>query len=220
MDENNVNTNVDIESAESISPAYRSRFLMSKELHYDFCSVGYNLTKILFIIFFCLMTYCIGINLFSGDYDVVIWYGPAMSIVMLLMYVKRKSGTKASYERMVISEGKEVTLTYELFADKIVSHNDALKREYYYNQITRLLETKSFLLLHLKHNLFVTIEKTNLNADVDEVKAFLMDKCTFVKKKKFINCAYAKEWSLAALIALIIVSVIGTTAAIILKINS
>ena len=66
----------------------------------------------------------------------------------------------------------------------------------------------------------VTIEKNNLNLSVDEVKDFLMNKCTFVKKKKFINCTNDKKLSLVFLIALIVVSVIGTVVGLVLKINS
>ena len=60
----------------------------------------------------------------------------------------------------------------------------------------------------------------NLNASVDEVKAFLMNKCTLVKKKKFINCANDKKWSLVFLIALIVVSVVGMILGLVLKLNN
>ena len=40
------------------------------------------------------------------------------------------------------------------------------------------------------------------------------------KKKKFINCANDKKWSLVFLIALIVVSVIGTVVGLVLKNNS
>ena len=218
MNENNVNVN--IENEEIKSPVYSSTFLMNKDLHYDFCSVSYNRTKKLFFIFFCLVAYLIGINLLMGNYDIVLGYGPFISFLMILIYFWTRKSIKIGYERMVISEGKEVTLNYELFEDKVISHNDELKREYFYHQITKFFETKNFILLHLQHNLYVTIEKNNLNASVDEVKSFLMNKCTLVKKKKFINCANDKKWSLVFLIALIVVSVIGTVVGLVLKINS
>ncbi len=218
MNENNVNVN--IENEEIKSPVYSSTFLMNKDLHYDFCSVSYNRTKKVFFIFFCLVAYLIGINLLMGNYDIVLGFGPFISFLMILIYFRTRKSIKIGYERMVISEGKEVTLNYELFEDKVISHNDELKREYFYHQITKFFETKNFILLHLQHNLYVTIEKNNLNASVDEVKAFLMNKCNLVKKKKFINCANDKNWSLVFLIALIVVSVIGTVVGLVLKINS
>ena len=139
---------------------------------------------------------------------------------MILIYFRTKKAIKIGYERMVISAGKEMTLNYELFEEKVISHIDELKREYFYHQITKFFETKNFILLHLQHNLHVTIEKNNLTASVDEVKAFLMNKCTLVKKKKFINCANDKKWSLVFLIALIFVSIVGTVLGLVLKMNS
>ena len=218
MNENNVIVN--IENEENKSPVYSSTFLMNKDLHYDFCSVSYNRTKKLFFIFFCLVAYLIGINLLIGDYDIVLGFGPFISFLMILIYFRTRKSIRIGYERMVISEGKEVTLNYELFEDKVISHNDELKREYFYHQITKFFETKNFIFLHLQHNLYVTIEKNNLNASVDEVKSFLMNKCTLVKKKKFINSANDKKWSLVFLIALIVVSNVGMFVGLALKINS
>lgn len=218
MDENNVN--VDVENEEVKRPIYSSKFLMNKELFYDFCSVSYNRTKKIFLIFFCLAAYLIGINLLIGNYDIVIVVGPFMSFLMALIYFRTEKSIKINYERNLISAGKESTLNYELFDDKIILHVDELKREYFYHQITKFFETKNFILLHLQHNLHITIEKNNLNASVDEVKIFLMNKCTLVKKKKFINCANDKKWSLVFLIALIVVSIIGIVVGFVLKINS
>ena len=218
MDENNVN--VDVENEEVKRPIYSSKFLMNKELFYDFCSVSYNRTKKIFLIFFCLVAYLIGINLLIGNYDIVIVVGPFMSFLMVLIYFRTEKSIKINYERNLISAGKESTLNYELFDDKIILHVDELKREYFYHQITKFFETKNFILLHLQHNLHITIEKNNLNASVDEVKNFLMNKCTLVKKKKFINCANDKKWSLVFLIALIVISIIGIVVGFVLKINS
>ena len=215
MTENNVNVNVD--NAEVKSPIYSSKFLMNKELFYDFCSVSYNRTKKMFFIFFCLVAYLIGINLLVGNYDIVVGFGPFISFLMLLTYFRTKKSIKINYERNLISAGKESTLNYELFEDKIVSHVDELKREYFYFQITSFFETKNFILLHLQHNLHITIEKNNLNACVDEVKAFLMNKCTLVKKKRFVNCSNDQKWSLVFLTSLTIVSVIGLVIALVLK---
>ena len=218
MDENNVN--VDVENEEVKRPIYSSKFLMNKELFYDFCSVSYNRTKKIFLIFFCLVAYLIGINLLIGNYDIVIVVGPSMSFLMVLLYFRTEKSIKINYERNLISAGKESTLNYELFDDKIILHVDELKREYFYHQITKFFETKNFILLHLQHNLYVTIEKNNLTASVDEVKAFLINKCTLVKKKKFINCANDKKWSLVFLIALIVVSIVGMIVGLVLKLNN
>lgn len=220
MNENNVNTYVENESEETKIAIYSSKFVMDKDLFYDFCSVSYNRTKKVFLTFLCLVACLIVTNILAGNYDIVVPFGLFISFLMFLTYFRTKKAIKINYERNLISAGKESTLQYELFEDKIVSHVDELKREYFYHQITKFFETKDFILLHLQHNLHITINKNNLNASVDEVKSFLTKKCTLVKKKKFINCCNDKKWSLVFLIALIVVSVIGAVVGLVLKINS
>ncbi len=220
MNENNINTNTENENEEVKNAIYSSKFLMSKALHYDFCSVGYHRVKNVNLFSLCLAVYLIGMNLLMGNYDMFFGFGLFVSFASIFMYFQTKKLIKISYERGLISAGKECTLNYELFDDKIVSCVDEVKREYFYHQITKLFETKNFILLHLQHNLYITIEKSSLSASVDEVKNFLINKCTLVKKKKFINCSNDKKWSLIFLIAIIAVSIIGTVVYLVLKMNT
>ena len=162
MNEKNMNSNIEAGVEEVNTPIYSSRFLMNKDLFYDFCSVSYNRTKKVFLTFLCLVTYLICINLLIGNYDIVLGFGPFISFLMILIYFRTKKAIKINYERNLISAGKESTLNYELFEEKIVSHVDELKREFFYHQITKFFETKNFILLHLQHNLHLTIEKTIL----------------------------------------------------------
>ncbi len=214
MNENNENVTAENEEKNAI---YNTSFSMSKDLYYDFCCVNYNRTKKCFLLLLCSVACLTGINLLIGNYDTTICYDPFISIIMITIYFATKNAGKIGYERMLISEGKERPLVFELFEDKIVSHNDESKREFFYHQITQFFETKRFILLHLQHRLFITIEKSNLNASADEVKAFLIKQCPHVKKKKFIYCANDNQWSLAFLIATIVVAAIGTVAGVILK---
>lgn len=220
MNENNVNLNIENENEEVKSAIYSSKFVMTKDSFYDFYSLSYNRTKKVFFTFLCLLAYLIVINVFVGNYDIVVVFCPFISFLMLLIYFRTKKIIRINYERNLISAGKESTLNYELFEDKIVSHVDELKREYFYHQITKFFETKNFILLHLQYNLHLILNKDNLNASVDEVKSFLMNNCTLVKKKKFINCCNDKKWSLVFLVALIAVSVIGVVVGLVLKVNS
>lgn len=212
MSENNINTNIENENEEIKTPVFSSKFIMHKELFYDFCSVSYNRIKKLFLIFFCVFACQTGANLFAANYAIIISFGLFISFLMLVIYLTTKKSIKINYERNLIAAGKESTLNYEFFEDKIVSHIDESKREYFYQQITGFFETKNFILLHLKHNLYISIEKSSLTVSVDEAKAFLEKKCLLVKKNKFINCSNDKKWCLRFLIALIAVCIIGTAA--------
>lgn len=220
MNETNIKANIETGAGELKSPVYSSKFLMSKDLYYDFSSVSYNKIKKIFFVFLCLDIFVVFINLWVGNYDIVLWYGPFMLFVTLLMYFRLKRTINIIYERNLLSVGKESTMNYEFFEDKIVSHTDELKRDYFYHQITGLCETKKFIMLHLQYNLYIPVQKNSLNASVDEVKSFFIEKCTHVKKKKFIDCGNDPRWSFLFLIAIVVVSVIGTIVGLLMKINA
>ena len=80
-----------------------------------------------------------------------------------------------------------------------------------------MFETENFLLLHLQHNLYVTIDKNHLNANIDDVKTYLAERCYLVKKKKFINCKNDKIWSLVFISALSAICVAGIIAGLFLS---
>lgn len=221
MNDNNINVDIELQNEESENPIYSSTFLMDKELFYDFCSVSYNKTKKLFLMFLCLVFWFTTISILDGGYDVVLSFSLFIPIILVALYLRTNRLIKISYERNLISTGKEEnTINCEIYVDKIVSHIDETKKEFSYQQITNLYETKNFILLHLKHNLFIIINKKGLNSEVDAVKSFLAEKCVNVKKKKFINCSDDKKQSLIFLIALISVSVIGILIAFVLKFKS
>ena len=50
MNENNAGGNIENEKKEAESPVYSSRFLMNRDLFYDFNSVGYNKVKKIFML--------------------------------------------------------------------------------------------------------------------------------------------------------------------------
>ena len=217
MNENLANTNCENENYEEQTAVYSSKFLFSKDLYYDFGAVSYNRTKKVFLIFLCLAAWMICIYLLSDNYDLILWFGPAISFLMCLIFFRTKQAIKVGYERMVLSVGKEVTMRYALFEDKIIAYSDDSARDIFYDQVTKLYESNIFLLLYLKHDVYVTIEKSGLNASIEDVKSFLTKKCTAVKKKKFIDCSNDKKWSLMFLVALIVVAAVGMIAGLVLK---
>ena len=221
MNDNNISVDIELQNEELENPIYSSTFLMDKELYYDFCSINYNRTKKLFLTFLCLVFWFTTISILDGGYDVVLSFSLFIPIILVALYFRANKLTKISYERTVISTGKEEnTINCEIFEDEIVSHIDETQKKFFYHQVTNLYETKNFILLHLKHNLFITINKKDLNGEVDALKSFLVEKCVNVKNKKFINCANVKKQSLIFLIALITVSIIGILIAFVLKFKS
>lgn len=200
------------------NPIYSSEHLMSKEMIKDFCSVDFRRTKITFIIFFFVILIYVALNIVFNIFGWLIWLTAIMvAVINAMAYFRLKRAIKASYEKALISEGKEVLLKFGLFDDKIVLHREDAKREYFYHQVTKLFETKSFIMLHLQHNLHITIEKSSLNADVEEVKAFVINKCNNVKKKKFVNCVNDEKWSIVFMIALFVVAIAGAISYFLMK---
>ena len=202
------------------SPIYSSEHLMSKEMVKDFCSVDFRRIKIKFIIFFFVILLYFALNIVFHIFGWLTWLTAFLvAIINAMAYFRLKRAVKVSYERSLISEGKEVLLKHEFFEDKIVLYKEETKREIFYHQVTKLFETKRFIMLHLQHNLHITIEKSSLNADVEEVKAFVINKCDNVKKKKFINCVNDEKWSIVFMIALFVVSIGGAVAYFLMKNN-
>lgn len=160
-------------------------------------------------------------NLFLQKNQSVLLAGPFVSLLMFLIYFNANRGVKNGYERMIASLGtaRLEKSKYELFEDKIVSNYSTAKTEYLYSQVTGLFETKHFLILMLQHGLCHTLEKSTFE-NVDDVKAFLLKRCTVVKKRKFQSCKNDKKWALGLLIALIALSIIGTVLGFILILSS
>ena len=197
MDENITNVN----NEESKPAIYTTSVLMSRDLYYDFSTVGYNRMKKSLIFFLPFTVLEIAVNILAKNFDTVA-LSVIISLIFFLLYHGINKSTKIDYERTLISAGKEISTSYELFEDRVVTDSEGVKREYFYYQITKFFETKNFLLLHLQHNLYITI------------------KCPLVKKKKFINCSNDKKWTLRLLILLVVFSVIGTIISLIIKFNA
>ncbi len=213
----NTNLNVEDKNEEAKTAIYRSNVLMNKDFYYDFCSVSYNKLKELYIIFFCINTFLCVSDVLVNKGDATVTFNVLISICMLVWYLGAKNTTKTGYQKMMLLNGKEDTMTLEFFDDKIISCSNGSEREFHYHQITKFFETKNLILLHLQHNVYVVVDKNNLDANVDEVKSYLMEKCRFVKKKKFINCRNDKKWSLAFLIAQLVVLVLEVVAIVVLQ---
>lgn len=189
---------------------------MNRDFFLDFSSVSYNRIKKRFFLFLCFTVLCIVTNILVFNYDIVM-ITLFIPIFLSVLYLGVGKAAKRNYERSLISEGKEVTIYGKLYENKMVSGIRELEREYSYNQITKFYETKNFLLLHLQLHLYLTIDKATLNADVDEVKSFLIQKCPSVKNKKLVNCSNDKKWALIFLILLAFVSIAGIIISLILK---
>ena len=220
MNENNTNTNIENEEVKNV--IYSSSYVMNRDLFYDFSSLTYNRLKKIFLLFFCFIA-CVTVletcfKILDESYEM----GEILLVIpvfLLVVYLMTKPQIKRGYERSLIASGKECVVNKSLCENSIVSCADGLKREHYYNQITGLFESKNLLLLHLQHGVYIIINKQNLSANVDEVKAFLFEKCSRVWNKKFINCSNDKKWCVILLVLTIIFGVIRFVVSNVLNID-
>lgn len=196
-------------------PIYSSEFPVNKASYYDSSSVNYRKMKIASFVSMCMIALLVIPNI-SADINDVCLYALLLSFVMLVPYFRISRAIQLEYERTMFSVGKEYTIVQNLFEDKITLVIDAQEKAFFYHQITDLYETKNFLLLVLPHRLHLSISKPNLNADVDEVKTFLLKRCVNAKKKKFVDCSNDQRLSVAFLIAAIVISVVGNIACLVL----
>ena len=211
--------NVESSVGETANKAiYSSRTFMNRELFFDFQKIGYHKSKIIYLIFMCMVIWQVVMNVAFRYYD-MLFYILFLSMLMIFLYIGKNRTASINYRRMLLTEVKEEIRYQEFFEDKIVLHHEGLQREFFYTHITGFYETKYFLLLHLQHQLYIHINKDMVNGNVDEVKEFLMERCPFVKKKKFISCRNDKKWTRVFLIISVAVSVIGMIIGVVLKLR-
>ena len=195
----------DLDTEEIQQPLYHSQCLLDKDLYYSFASISFHQLKKLLALLLILITYLYGSIMLNGNYTLSSGCSVAIATFTLILCLRVEKGLNVNYERSLLANGKDITISIELFTDKIVSYGDGSKREYHYTQVSQLFENEHFLLLHLKHNLYIIFCKDNLN-NIEEIKTFLIQQCTLVKKKKFISCQNDKKWVFALSIAMAVIS--------------
>ncbi len=208
MDENNTNQSAENITETTREPIYRCDISMDRAFFGDLCFLSYQKFRKRFLLLLCFSIFEVIANIWikNGFFAII---SMVLSLMMLMICIVLEKGSKLSYERTLLSLGKEAVLHTELFEDTIVSNAEEGKREYSYDQITNFFETPTLLLLHLKHQLYIAIGKNTLNTSADEVKSFLTEKCRLVKKKTFMDCSHDRKWSFLFLGASLVCSFLG-----------
>ena len=180
---------------ETKKPIYTCESTLDEILFSEFSEVSYSKVKNFNIIFTVInILYCL-VNLIYGNYDTTAGYSVFFTILMYVMYFNIKNVAKINFQRTMLSYGSEHRQITELYEDKILSSFGKNKREFFYFQINGLFETDNLILMRLQYNLYLELNKIALNADPQVVKAFLIQKCPMVKKKKFTDCSNSRRLS-------------------------
>ena len=186
---------------------------------FDFLSVSYTRISVFYILFFVLSILCYVSQILEGSYSAVVMYSGLVLFVFIMRYVFSGFSIRAKYQQSVSMTDIYLPIMRTYFSSVItVFDAGSSGKEYGYEDINAIYETKKFFLLGLKKNLFIIVNKGSIPQDEkDKFIKFIFSKCVKLKKKHIINITDKKKLCLtltiitAAIFAMsIIFSVINT----------
>lgn len=150
--------------------------------------------------------------LYTKNYSIIIYIGILSLFLLLILKIigKNKTSYKISKD---LNNGTDVHINVEINNEKIIMTSDNGNiSNYTFNQIISLIETKNFVILKLKHNLGIIIDKTSLTGGTKEdLIHHLLSVCENIKKKKIIkskNWIILRKFSFVVLFLIFILSII------------
>ena len=150
--------------------------------------------------------------LYTKNYSIIIYIGILSLFLLLILKIigKNKTSYKISKD---LNNGTDVHINVEINNEKIIMTSDNGNiSNYTFNQIISLIETKNFVILKLKHNLGIIIDKTSLTGGTKEdLINHLLSVCENIKKKKNIkskNWIILRKFSFVVLFLIFILSII------------
>ena len=150
--------------------------------------------------------------LYIKNYSIIIYIGILSLFLLLILKIigKNKTSYKISKD---LNNGTDVHINVEINNEKIIMTSDNGNiSNYTFNQIISLIETKNFVILKLKHNLGIIIDKTSLTGGTKEdLINHLLSVCENIKKKKIIkskNWIILRKFSFVVLFLIFILSII------------
>ena len=150
--------------------------------------------------------------LYTKNYSIIINIGILSLFLLLILKIigKNKTSYKISKD---LNNGTDVHINVEINNEKIIMTSDNGNiSNYTFNQIISLIETKNFVILKLKHNLGIIIDKTSLTGGTKEdLINHLLSVCENIKKKKIIkskNWIILRKFSFVVLFLIFILSII------------
>lgn len=150
--------------------------------------------------------------LYTKNYSIILYIGILSLFLLLILKIigKNKTSYKISKD---LNNGTDVHINVEINNEKIIMTSDNGNiSNYTFNQIISLIETKNFVILKLKHNLGIIIDKTSLTGGTKEdLINHLLSVCENIKKKKIIkskNWIILRKFSFVVLFLIFILSII------------
>lgn len=194
-------------------PRFYSKLYVTKDIYDEFSQLNYIRLKKTYIVYLVISV----LAFISAVFNHSLTYFVLDVLVLasaLSLYFRVNKTTKLGYERLEFSNGGTVSeYSSELYDNRIVTINEKNDKEYSYSAVEKLLETKTLLLLGMKYNMYIMINKSDFS-NIEELKAFLLSECKGVKKKEFIDISNRKKVSFVLLIIMTVIvalfAIIGT----------
>ena len=115
----------------------------------------------------------------------------SLIIILILKIIGKNKNSYKVYKDL--NNGTDLKITVTINKEKIILNSEnGNTSNYTFNQIISLIETKNLIILKLKHNLGIIIDKQSLTGGTkEELIDYLLSVCENIKKKKVIK---AKNW--------------------------
>lgn len=175
-------------------------------------SVGYMAFKKSIIICMLILLALLILYMYNKRYDIMLGIGIAFVIFALIIKISGRN--KLQYKRYKsLNNGEDLKTTIKINNEKIISTNQKKDTaSYEFNQIIGIIETENLLILKLKYNMGIILNKNNIEGGTkDELINYLFSVCDNIKKKKVIK---ANKWFIirkiyfAIIILMFVVSIV------------
>lgn len=177
---------------------YTAEAILDASVHREF-SLGYLYAKrfraLLYPVYSLFMLYFITQYNYRFFQHFVLFFS-VFFLVEAAVHNNKKGNIQ--YKRsLTANNGEPPTQIYHFYEDRINGHNPNTNANvtYHYDQFLSLIETKNLLILLMKYQLCLVIEKNKITGgSADDLAGFLLTHCTNAKPRKLRKTNFGK-WS-------------------------
>jgi len=163
---------------------FSSKYKLDQDMYNEFFKAYLNdfMLKISLIILLVALL----LNLILKEYTFVIMFALLEILFIILFKIIIKKNRTIMYKRILESRGlEEINNSVIINEDEItlVDLNNRNKTVYNYDQIIGVIESKNLIILKLKYNLGIILNKETLKGTKEDLIEFLKEKCQYTHFK-------------------------------------
>ena len=166
---------------------FSTKYTLDYKTYKEFSS-GYIATKKASIIMLFVFLALLIIYMLTKRYDIIILGG--VIFLLLIFLIKVTGRNKLQYKRYKsLNNNEDLESTIKIDKEKITSTSKKGDiTTYEFNQIIGIIETKNLLILKLKYNMGIILDKRNITGGTkEELVDYLFSVCGNIKKKKVVK---------------------------------